>query len=359
MKKISLVVASLLITSNLVASESFDSAIKSGSVSGDVVLYGESQSNSGTNNDAGFTNGSIGLNYETGSFNDFKGSVGFRANHDFSEVEDGDFGQNTEAIMHTANVSYSSNLFSLTVGRQEIDLEWMGDFHEAVVAGISAIPDTTIVVGYSQRKATADADAGLEDFAKFNGNKGAYVLDAKYEGISGLVLNPYFYSVPDLANWYGIKADYDTDAFGVTGHIAATNEDVSTTNDGQIIHLEARTNLSGFGINAGYITTDEDGAIGSMEAVGDNINPLEDGNQVYAADADTGYIGVSYDLSGFELGAMYGETKYANNKEKEINLTAGYGVTENFAVGALFVDVSAEDSNDDYNKVALTLEYTF
>jgi hypothetical protein len=234
----------------------------------------------------------------------------------------------------------------------------MGDFHEAVVASIIAIPDTTIVLGYSQRKATADADAGLEDFTKFNGTKGAYVLDAKYEGINGLVLNPYFYNVPDLANWYGIKADYDTDAFGVTGHISATNEDVST-NDGQIIHLEARTNLFGFGINTGYITTDKDGAIGSMEAIGDNINPLEDGNQVYVADADTGYIGVSYDLSGFELGAIYGETKYANNKEKEINLTAGYGVTENFAVGVLFVDVSAENSNDDYTKVALTLEYTF
>lgn len=366
MKKISLVAASLLLVNNLSAS-SIDEAFKAGSVSGDITLYGEKQNNSGNTKDAGFTNGSFGLSYETGDFHGFKAAVGFRGNHDFSEVEDGDYSndETTKTIFHTANISYANEYASLAVGRQEIDLEWLGDFHEAAVLAVTAIPDTTVVLGVTNRIAVADADAPLENFKDLGENVDyAAVIDAKYEGIKGLVVNPYFYDADNLANWYGVKVDYDTDLFGVTAHGASSNEDVTGKEDGQILHVEGRLNVAGFGLSLGHISTDSKGAIGSMERLGDNINPLEDGNQVYETDADTVYFGASYELSGVELGALYGQTKYdagANNglKEKELNFSVDYGVTENLSIGALFVDVDAEDSNDDYNRASLTIEYSF
>ena len=356
-KRVSLIAASLLFASSLSAESDFHKAVTGGTVSGDVTLYGEKQNND-TGADSGFTNGSLGLNYETADFSGLKAAVGFRANHEFSEENDGDFGDNTKSILHTANISYSNDMFGLTVGRQEIDLEWMGDFHEAVVAGITAIPSTTIVLGYSNRMGVADADAGLEKFDRFNGDNGAYVVDAKYEGIEGLVINPYYYNANDVASWYGLKADYDTDSFGVTGHIASSSEDTSS-NDGQIIHLEARTSVSGFDFSAGYITTDEDAGIGSMSVVGDNIDPTEEiGDQVYATDSDTFYVSAGTEVSGVELGAMYAQADYGNNEAKEINVTADYGITENLAIGALFVDVNDDGAND-FNKFSLTLEYSF
>lgn len=369
MKKISLIAASLLLASNLVAAdESFDSAIKGGSISGDVTLYGERQNNSGSNKDAGLTSGSIGLGYETGSFYGFKANVGFRANHDFYEVEDGNYSddETTKAILHTANISYTNEYFGLTAGRQEIDLEWMGDYHEAVVASITAIPDTTVVLGYTNRVGAADADAPLSQFDDLETVLGvdyevdyAFVLDVKYEGVEGLVVNPYYYDADNTASWYGLKLDYDTDVFGVTLHGAVSDENVSGTEDGQIVHLDVRGNISGLSLSAGYITTDTDGGAGSMTALGDNISPFEDGNYVYDPDADTYYFGLGYEVSGVELSALYGQTKYDTNKEKELNLSANYGITDNLAVGALFVDVNAEDGDDDYNRVALTLEYSF
>lgn len=107
MRKISLIAASLLLVSNLSAENSFDKAFKAGTVSGDITLYGERQNNSGGNKDSGFTMGSIGLSYETGDFHGFKAAVGFRANHDFSEVEEDDYADGAEprALMHTANIS--------------------------------------------------------------------------------------------------------------------------------------------------------------------------------------------------------------------------------------------------------------
>jgi len=362
MKKISLIAASLLLASNLVAAEnSFDSAIKAGSVSGDITLHGETQSNSGSNADAGFTMGSIGLGYETGDFHGFKASVGFRANHDFSEEEEGDYdggNDDTKALLHTANISYTNDYIGLTVGRQEIDLEWMGDFHEAIVLGVTAIPDTTVVLGYSNRLAVADADAVLEKFEKFNEDDGAYVLDVKYEGIKGLVVNPYYYDADNVASWYGLKADFDNDVFGITAHAAKSSED-GNADDGQILHFEGRTNLSGLDLGLGYISTDNEAGIGSMDTLGDNINPFEDGNQVYETDADTAYINLAYEVNGIELGALYGQTDYEDAKEKELNITVDYGITDNLSIGALYVDVAAEDSDDDYNRFAVTLEYSF
>lgn len=358
MKKISLIAASLLFASSLAAESDFHKAVAGGTVSGDVTLYGETTSKDGSA-DAGFTSGSLGLGYETGDFNGFKASVGFRANHDFSEETDGDYGEVDKTIFHTANISYTNEYFGLTVGRQEIDLEWMGDFHEAVVAGITAIPDTTIVLGYSNRNAVADADAALVKFTKFNNDDGAYVLDAKYEGIEGLVVNPYYYDAGNIASWYGLKLDYDTDMFGITVHGAASNED--TQADGEIIHLEARTNISGLDLSAGYITTDKNVGAGSMDTLGDNLDPLEDGNQTYAADADTFYVGLGYEVAGFELGAIYGQTDFGNFDEKELNLTVDYGINDNLAVGLLYLNVDADENNGDadYDKVALTLEYSF
>ena len=369
MKKLSLVVSSLLVVSNLSASN-IDEVFKAGKVSGDITLYGERQNNNGGTADAGFTNGSIGLSYETGELNGFKAAVGFRGNHDFSEVEDGDYSDGSEqkAIMHTANISYVNEYLGLTVGRQEIDLEWLGDFHEAVVFGVTAIPDTTVVLGYTNRIAVADADAVLEKFSDFGKNSNgkeidyATVLDVKYEGIDGLVINPYYNDADNLAKWYGLKADYDTDIFGLTVHGAQSSEDIGE--DGDIAHLEGRFNIAGFGFNLGYVTTDKNVGAGSMSALGDNINPFDtlrggDGEYVYEADTDTTYLNVSYDLAGVELGAMYGQMKTGSDKNKEFDFTVDYGITDNLSVGALYVNLDAQNSDEDYDKFALTVEYSF
>ncbi|MFX4243382.1 Opr family porin, partial [Aliarcobacter butzleri] len=98
------------------------------------------------------------------------------------------------------------------------------DYHEAVVAGITAVPDTTIVLGWSKRKAESTAEIS-EDFWKINENKGAYVADIKYTGFTGIELNPYYYSAPDLVDWYGLKSTFSTDYFGLIAHYAQTNAD--------------------------------------------------------------------------------------------------------------------------------------
>ena len=366
--KISLITCGLILSSSIVfAADTIDSAFKEGKASGSLALYGQKVDGKGLlidgQGDSGFGNANATVAFETGSFYGLNAKAEFKGNLDLGEVEDGDrengapFENNS--LMTEAYIKYAMEGFALTAGRQAVDLEWLGDYHEAVVAAITAIPDTTVVLGYTQRKAESGIDLS-EDFHEFNGNKGAYVLDVKYAGLEGIEFNPYAYSAPDVADWYGLKTTFTADMFGAVAHYAISSED--TQDDGSIGHLELNTTFEGVSAAVGYIKTDKDVGAGSMLAAeGDNISPFEDGNQVYEPDARTVYGSLGYTIADLELGALYGQTTYGStdDKEKELNLTATYPISESLAASILYGDVTAELSDDDYNKILASVEYTF
>lgn len=361
-KQLSIIASALVLTSSAVYADSknIDEAFKNGKVSGDISVHTQSTD---TDNaaDAGFTAGTIGVNYSTDSVNGFTANAGFRAGHKFGEKENddykGDFKQNS--VMNIANISYSNDLVSVTAGRQEIDLEWLGDFNEAIVVATTAIPSTTLVAGYTNRIAAV----GNDEIAKFEdiSTDGAYVVDAKFEGVENTVLNPYFYSNKDLADFYGIKADFDTDVFGVTAHYAASNEKVANAKDGSIMHFEARAAVAGFAFAAGYIDTDKDAGIASLATLGDNIDPTEElGDYVYAANTSTIYASAAYTIADVELSALYAQADNdaKNEEDKEITVGAAYGITDSLSADVMYTDLSLESDND-YSKLVANLTFEF
>lgn len=358
---ISLVACGLLLSSSMAfGADTIDSAFKEGKVSGSLGLYGEKYDYKGGAEDTGFGNGQATVGFETASFHGLSAKAEFKGNLELGEVSNGDRENSFQnnSLMTEAYIKYAMEGFSLTAGRQAIDLEWLADYNEAVVAAITAVPDTTIVLGYTARKAESGIDLS-EDFYDINGNKGAYVADIKYVGLQSVEFNPYAYSAPDLVDIYGLKTTITTDYFGAIAHYAVSNEE--TQDDGSIGHLELNTEVVGVSAALGYIKTDKDVGAGLMPTYGDNISPFEDGNQVYEADARTVYGSLGYTIADLELGALYGQTTYgaADDKEKELNLTATYPITESLAASILYGDVTAELSDDDYNKVLASVEYTF
>lgn len=368
MKKFSLFTCALLLsTSTVFAADSIDEAFKSGKVSGDITLHTVKYDNEGVV-DSGFTAGTVGLAYETGTFYGLSAKMGFRANHEFSEVEEGDYENSFahDALMTEAYLKYASESFSITAGRQAIDLEWLGDYNEAIVAAITAIPDTTIILGYTDRQAISDEDES-SDFTELT-NEGAYVLDIKYKAFDSLEFNPYAYSAPDAVDFYGLKTSYSSDIFSAIAHYATSNVDSkmkdTTTDDGNILNLELGTSFAGISASLGYIKTDKDYGIGLMDTYGDNINLMDSGNQIYSADAKTVYGSLSYEIAGVELGALYSDTEYGadNFDEKELNLTVSYAITDSLSVGLLYADIDADSDDADSNDStygSLTLSYSF
>lgn len=381
MKRLSLITCGLVLSSSFVFAnevKTFDDAFKSGKASGSLGLYGKHIDYSGTqpNYDgtkqigkAGYLNGYGTLGYETASLYGFSAKTEFRGNLDLGEINNDDrksgiapFENN--ALMTEGYLKYANDAFFVSAGRQAIDLEWLSDYHEAVVAGITAVPDTTIVLGWTKRKAESTAELS-EDFYKINGNKGAYVADIKYTGFTGIELNPYYYSAPDVADWYGLKTTFSTEYVGGIAHYVQGNTDKKVgTDDESIAHLELNTEIDGFTAAVGYITTDKDAGATIMTVAGDNISPFEDGNHNYDIDAKTVYGSLGYTISDVTFGALYGQTKYGTDriKENELNLSASYAFTESLATSLLYVNVDTETSaNDepDYDKWIATIEYTF
>ena len=364
MKKIyiSTIAAALLSTGALAESNTIKEAFANGKTSGDISVYGESVNKSGANQDSGFSVSSIGLSYETDSISGFKGAVGFRTNHKLSEKEDADFDETTpKSVFHTANVSYTTDKASLTIGRQAIDLEWIGDYHEAVVAALTYVPDTTIVLGHTERWMAADADGALEEMAVSGTEKGANVVDVKYDGIKGTTINPYFMDAPDVFSAYGLKVTSNISGIDLTAHYAATSEDAAGAQDGSIAHLEIGTTVSDVTLAAGYVTTDKDAGVGSITTLGDNIDPFEDNGKTYNTDADSYYVSAATEISSVSLSAFYGSTTSgtANDKNSEFFVTAGTTVAENLALDLLVSTVNAENSADDTDKITLMATYSF
>jgi hypothetical protein len=356
--KLSLAVCGLVLSSSVAfAANTVDSAFKEGKASGSLALYGEKHDLKDGEVDSGFGNGNATVAFETASLYGFTAKAEFKGNLYLGEVENDNYDSTyaNHSLMTEAYVKYTNDAFFVSAGRQAIDLEWIGDYNESVVAGITAIPDTVVVLGYVDRQAESGIDTS-EDFEEIT-KKGAYVADIKYTGLKGVEFNPYAYSAPDVADFYGLKTTFTADYFGAIAHYAVSSEE--TQADGSIGHIELNTTLSGVSAAVGYIKADKDVGAGSMSAYGDNISPFDTGNNTYSADAKTVYGSLGYTVASVELGALYGETKYdVDSKEKELNLTAAYPITEALTASVLYGDINANSYADD-KYVLASVEYTF
>lgn len=336
-------------------------AFSQGSFSGDINLHHKRLENSSSRN-SGYTTSYLGLKYLSAPFHGTRLGLAFRNGSGLQEAYDGDADEGDNSLLTEAYLHFSGDTLDLTLGRQAIDLEWVGDYHQALVVSTSVFADSELTFGYSHSKAVANPDEFQDSFADI-GADGGYFLDLKLAPTDGLILNPYLLHSDDLFTGYGIKAELElAGGFGLTLQGAASDVVVAGESDGGILHLELRGQLGDLALNAGQITTDSDGGIGYLETLGDNINPLEEGNQVYVADATTRYLGAEYSLGRFTLGAIYGISKYGASEEREFNFSAGIdlsSLTDNLSLGLVFADVDAQSSSDDYRKYSPLLSYEF
>ncbi len=364
-QRISLAVCGLVLSSTMAfGADTIDAAFKEGKVSGNITAYGVKTNMKDGKKDSNAGYGTIGLGYETGVVKGFSAKTAFVAGH---AVADGSFEDSDptttdddnfkKALMTEAYIKYATDLFSLTAGRQAIDLEWLGDFNEAVVAAITPNKDTTIVLGYTNRVAVADEDE-IIDFSEPT-EDGAYVADIKYSGLQSVEFNPYYYSAPDAVDFYGLKTTFTADMFGAVAHYAASSEDVGQ--DGSVGHVELNGKLAGISAAVGYITTDKDAGLASISKFGDSLSPFDAGNYVFKADAKSIYGTLGYSIADVDLGLVYGQTTYSSldDKEKELNLTASYAITKSLSTSLLYANIDAQSNDDDNNYGSVTVEYTF
>ncbi len=322
----SLAVASIL--GSTVYASSIEDAFAKGKVTGELSVYTTSVNNSGSTPDTGYSLGALSLGYETASVDGFKASVGFMGATELSDKNGGYTDGAPKSIMNIANVSYASDKYTVIAGKQAIDLEWIEDYHEAVVGVVTAIPNATIILGHTERKTGSANDAPLTEFSKSGMKGGANVLDVTYSVNETTKVNGYYMDASEVFSAIGGKVSTEVAGLGITGKYAQSNEDVAA-NDGKIMALDLTYKVGEIGLNGGYIKTDKIGAIGSLAALGDKISPADTGLAAYGTDAKTMYVGASTSVAGFDLGALYAATN-APFDSKELNLSVGKELAKNF-----------------------------
>jgi hypothetical protein len=332
-------------------------------MSADLTIHSLSIGKESPAKDFGFLNSSLGLGLESEKHYGLSGSVAFRANHKINEKYKGDASEAVGTLLTTANLAYENRFLTVVAGRQELELEWFEDYHQAVVTIANIEDKTEMIAAYSQKIADADDDE-VSAFEKI-GSDGAFVLDIKNSSLENVALNPYYMSVPKMFDALGLKVDFDNDDYGMTVHYAQSDEKDSEMIDGNIWNLEARAKFGDFKLHYGFIKTDKNGGIGSLDEMGDHINPLEDGeyeiNSVYEKNAETEYTVLSYQRDTLLLSTLFRSTEYHldgfEREEKELGFAIEYEISDNIESELLYAKIFANDSADNQDKVVLLLKF--
>ncbi len=340
---------SLVLSAVLISGLSAYDISKNQTVEGYVKIHAESD----TESDAGFSMASFNLKYRQ-NINEFVFNAAAIANFKISEEKDAYDDDANKFGVREFNIEYAKDKFSAIIGRQELDFAWIGDYHDAIMLEYKDGYD--VKVGVSRGKIVLDDDAPLEDYERIKDKDGEnsilYFGDLKFEKES-LKLNPYLFGVKDKFFGYGIIAEFEKDNFTLLGHYAGSDEEAGK--DGWIYQIEGGYSFVA-DLKLGYIQTSKDG-IGSLADYGDNINPLEEGNLVYEADAKTFYIGAEKEIDKFTLGAMYGRTDTDALDEDEINFNVTYAYNDNLEFEFIYSRTDNDDEKTNNFKGSVTYSF--
>ncbi|MDR1451648.1 MAG: Opr family porin [Helicobacteraceae bacterium] len=329
---------------------SVDEAFIKGKRGGELSAMGQYSSE-----DVSFLYGHANLYFTTASFYNIRADVGLSGvgvwwkDDSLAPLDD-------KSSMHTANIGYFSDQFSIAAGRQKFDLVLAPYHYQAAYGELKITPQAKILLAYIKSMALPEYDAGgqYRDYAEVNDDDGAYMLDASLKA-GDIVVNPYILFAPDAAWWFGGKFELNqlrsNSGFGLTGQLAFSVEDDDTgVDDGLFVELQADLQFnSDLGAFAGFALTGSDG-MGSIGRMGKQthkqganqranmMNPFWDGGcQLFLEEAKTLYAGAEFTRDKLWAGAMLGVTDADGDTYAEIDLRGEFAITSAFKAEAALV----------------------
>lgn len=272
-----------------------------------------------------------------------------------SSVYSQDMGAN--AILYQGFIGYTSEYFDLSVGREEVDLEWVNDYAEGARFAVK-IPqtDTEIKALWFYRQGVAD----YNEIVQFEDNKVGHTIIA---GISNnsyepLAIEAYFINLNSATRyadeedtpsfngvWLGANLNYGNDFIASSTSLKYTylNSKMANYLDAHFLQVEEALEFNfsdehNLGIALGIMkvfnksgSTDD---VVPLNALGDQ-RPLEQGDSfLYLTNAFSVYVGLSYNFADWlEVALAYGNTsgaKQGGEKVKAIN-EIDLGITGRYA----------------------------
>lgn len=367
-------IAAMVLGSSLsIASDAthLEEVLTQGKIEGTLGWFGQHIDAKGSTPNSGFSNGYVNIGFETAPMHGVSLGVSGWGSVKTSEKNDDDYKNSIadQSVLSQAYVKIEhEGMGKVVLGRQAVDFNWLSDYIEGATFEFQGVENLVLNMAWARKYSVVDIDEISEEFSKLNGNKGIYMLDAKYTPIEALELNPYMYYGDNLLSAYGLKTTLTlqpSEEFKTTtmAHYVTINSDVVSTMDGAFAHVEQGVELFGAKLALGYIKVDKDGMAGLGE-FGDQL-PFEEHNHTFDKDAKTPYVSAAYEMEGVKLGAIYGKTSYLDEtsgnkiKEKELNLSVGYEIIKNLEASMIYANIDNDNNDESYNAIKAHVAYTF
>lgn len=354
-----------------------DDVFSAGKVGGDIRAVYVDQDNEIAEDTYTTAIGGI-LKYETAAWNDIKlgagayvseklgfaSGSGDKLNYDVLSSKNGSY-----AYVGEAYIDYSTNDFSLRIGRQLIDTPFADtddirmhpNTFESVIASYGAIEKTTLVGGYITRWAGYDSGEDISEFKKLSeGSNGAVVIGLTNESIENLAIQGWYYGADKVADIYYADAAYavpfnETVGLEVSAQYALFSEDKNTAGtDGTVYGLGASLNVGPMSIGAAYNrgSNDEGKTLSNGFGGGPFMTSMEEWTIDGMEDVKAYQVSAAIDMAGagiegLSLTALYGSFKSApsNTEVREIDVIATYEINERLGIDMSYATIDDRNNN--------------
>lgn len=248
-------------------------------------------------------------------------------------------------VLYQLYVGYTSDYFDISIGREELDSDFINDFVQGARLAVK-FPDaaTAISVFYFTHQAVADPNE-ITDFTRKG--RGNIVVNVSNNIWEPLEANLWFLNYNATAQEQA--EGFSANAVGLNLNLALGDEesllsntlvryayfmnklDETANTDANFLQVEESLGF-GFGLDVtlGIIKmfNNKDKAIMDVTTLGDQ-NPLEQGDLVYASRAFTWYVGAGYNYEDmFNVALLYGNTTGYQGGGWNENITEQRGIHE-------------------------------
>ena len=284
---------------------------------------------------------------------------------------------------------YAAKSFSVKAGRQVLATPWTdggynGSMADGAIGMYTGVPGWTFALaGFTQ----TNIKLSLGNHALTETAAQGDPVAVTYNALSGADLSSEnLYAVAAIGSvgpvntqvWLSrmthvfdysafVQADMKMAGFGLKAQVnqlKLTDKGSLADDTGLFWAVQGSYAINGFGINAGYLTTDKDMPIYTLK--GDN-KFIGFGKQLYyettnMPDTDTYFANLSYAMDAYSVGAGYGKAKMGSDDfADEYYLSAGYKYSKHFGMSAYYsdLDVNGLAGKADNKEIRFEAKYSF
>ncbi len=258
-----------------------------------------------------------------------------------------------QAIISEASINYDNELFSLNIGRQNVNYDWLLGSIDGILAMLGSDDEMSLRLFWFENYVNLQYNYYAK-INNINANKGMYGAVAKVNK-NEFELSLFNYYVQDLRNILGGHINYIYNNLGINiSYTSATALDLALYDyDESFLNGSIEVLYYQHYIEAGFSKTGENGLLAMIQMGSFMFGQFYLSNQVDRQNALNGFLKYIHANNRWRFELIGGVSRYDNSfieiqkalSSKEIDVYVKYKFNKNFSVdlGAMIMDVDERD----------------